>query len=97
MSERMHGMSDELLVITTLTAQPTLTSTERLELLKRLRALSIRAQSLDNGVTNYSVINRYMGAFIYDVGIAEKFANKTPPNYVPANRLINSCISCHST
>lgn len=48
-------------------------------------------------ITNYSVINRYMGAFLYDVGLAKEFADRDPPNYVPANRLIKSCLSCHSS
>ena len=49
----------------------------------------------DDVVTNYSIINRYMGAFLYDVSLAKQFANREPPNYIPANRLLNSCMSCH--
>jgi hypothetical protein len=49
------------------------------------------------GLTNYSVINRYMGAFLYDVGIAREFALKSPPNLLPAERLVKSCLSCHES
>jgi hypothetical protein len=49
------------------------------------------------GLTNYSVINRYMGAFLYDVGIAREFALRSPPNLVPAGRLVKSCMSCHDS
>lgn len=48
-------------------------------------------------ITNYSVISRYMGSFIHDVQVAEEFASRNPPNYVPANRLIKSCLSCHES
>jgi len=51
----------------------------------------------DDVVTNYSVINHYMGAFLYDVALAKQFAYRDPPNYVPANRLLNSCRSCHNS
>jgi len=51
----------------------------------------------DNIVTNYSVVNRYMGAFLYDVNLAKEFANRKPANYVPAHRLIRSCQSCHES
>ena len=56
-----------------------------------------RGIDADNAITNWSVINRYMGAFIYDVRVAREFAADEPPNYVPANRLIRSCLSCHSS
>lgn len=49
------------------------------------------------GLTNYSVINRYMGAFLYDVGIAREFALRSPPNLMPAGRLVKSCLSCHDS
>ena len=51
----------------------------------------------DDVITNYSVINHYMGAFLYDVALAKQFAYQEPPNYVPANRLLNSCRSCHNS
>ena len=99
MSNRMKGMSAELLTITTLTSQSTLTPSEHNELLKRLQSLSLKARTIggEGVVTNYSVINQYMGAFIYDVELAKQFANMDTPNYVPANRLVKSCISCHDT
>ncbi len=48
-------------------------------------------------VTNYSVINRYMDAFIYDVNVAEQFSQRSPPNHFPAYRLVKSCLSCHDS
>ena len=51
----------------------------------------------ENEVTNYSVINRYMGAFLHDVANARSFAYRQPPNLVPAERLIKSCLSCHQS
>jgi len=48
-------------------------------------------------ITNYSVINRYMGAFLYDVTVAREFAERDPPNYVPAFRLLKSCQACHES
>jgi len=51
----------------------------------------------DDVVTNYSVINRYMGAFLYDVSVAKEFAQREQPNFVPAYRLIKSCQSCHQS
>ena len=69
------------------------------QVLAQLDAIEGIARSIDadNAVTNWSVINRYMGAFIYDVLVAREFAADEPPNYVPANRLIRSCLSCHSS
>lgn len=99
MSSRMHAMSAELLHIHINTMRSELTANEHQELLTRLRALEGMAKAIggDGVITNYSVINQYMGAFIYDVQLAQKFANKTPPNYVPANRLVKSCESCHDS
>lgn len=69
------------------------------QVLAQLDAIEGIARSIDadNAVTNWSVINRYMGAFIYDVLVAREFAADEPPNFVPANRLIRSCLSCHSS
>jgi len=51
----------------------------------------------ENKITNYSVINEYMGAFLYDVEIARGFILQNPPNYFPAGTLIKSCLSCHQS
>lgn len=48
-------------------------------------------------LTNYSVINQYMGAFLHDVGVARDFAQREPPNLVPAGRLVKSCLACHES
>lgn len=69
---------------------------------KSLAALD-RIQSIASGigggdiVTNYSVLNDYMGAFLYDVSIAKEFVVSTPPNYFPSGRLIQSCLACHQS
>lgn len=51
----------------------------------------------DQAITNYSVINRYMGSFLFDVSVARKFVQRNPPNLLPAQRLIKSCLSCHDS
>ena len=51
----------------------------------------------DDVVTNYSVINRYMGAFLYDVQLAREFALRDSPNNYPAYTLVKSCLSCHQS
>ena len=48
-------------------------------------------------VTNYSVINRYMGSFLYDVHLARQFSLRDPPNHYPAYTLVKSCLSCHQS
>jgi len=64
--------------------------------LNKLERTASRLGGVDT-ITNYSVINRYMGAFLYDVRLAREFAEREPPNFVPAFRLINSCQSCHES
>jgi len=51
----------------------------------------------EDTITNYSVISRYMGAFLYDVRLAREFAERDPPNFLPAFRLVHSCQSCHES
>lgn len=69
------------------------------EVLDSLDRIKLIAEGIGGAgvVTNYSVINRYMGAFLYDVNIAREFAERTPPNYFPAYSLIKSCLSCHDS
>jgi len=64
--------------------------------LDKLERTASRLGGVDT-ITNYSVINRYMGAFLYDVRLAREFAEREPPNYEPAFRLIRSCQSCHES
>lgn len=73
--------------------------TKRDQVIPLLDQIEVVAGTLGGGpvVTNYSVINRYMGAFLYDVSIARRFANSEPPNLVPAGRLVKSCLSCHDS
>lgn len=70
---------------------------QRERIIPLLNNIESVASGLGGGpvVTNYSVINYYMGAFLYDVSVAREFVNKNPPNIVPASRLINSCLACH--
>lgn len=64
--------------------------------LNKLERTASRLGGVDT-ITNYSVINRYMGAFLYDVRLAREFAEREPPNFEPAFRLIRSCQSCHES
>ena len=45
----------------------------------------------------WSVMDRYLGAFLYDVSIARMFATREPANLVPSARLVNSCLACHTS
>jgi hypothetical protein len=78
-------------------AEETTLHIQRDRIIPLLNNIASVASGLGGGqvVTNYSVINYYMGAFLYDVSVALKFAYKNPPNIVPAGRLINSCLACH--
>lgn len=72
---------------------------QRKRILPQLDDIKTIAGNLDGdgAVTNYSVINRYMGSFLFDVDVARQFAQRDPPNLIPAQQLINSCLSCHES
>lgn len=72
---------------------------QREQVLPLLEQIEVFATELDNSnfTARYPVVNRYMSAFIDDVGVARQFVNRTPPNLVPAKRLILSCLSCHDS
>ena len=94
----MLNLSDSIREIADITMDKDITLLmQRSRILPLLDNIEGVAGGLGGGpvVTNYSVINYYMGAFLYDVSIARKFANREPPNIVPAGRLINSCLACH--
>jgi hypothetical protein len=96
----MQTMADRLSAVAFVTLNAELTpEQQRAEILPLLDSIKTIAASIDgdDAVTNYSVVNRYMGAFLYDVGLARKFASREPPNLIPAQRLIKSCLSCHES
>jgi hypothetical protein len=96
----MQQMADQLGAMATTIVDTQLTNMERrtrvLPMLARIESI---AQGIEQGevITNYSVVDRYMGAFLYDVNVAQEFVLRTPPNLVPAGRLIKSCMSCHDS
>lgn len=96
----MRAMSDRLAGIAIVSLDQSLTDAQRrqriLPLLNDIEAIAEGVKG-EGVVTNYSVINRYMGSFLYDVANARAFANRQPPNLVPAQRLVNSCLSCHQS
>ncbi len=71
-------------------------STDVLASLDRIEAIASGLGG-EGVVTNYSVINRYMGAFLYDIQIAREFALRDPPNHFPSYTLVKSCLSCHQS
>jgi hypothetical protein len=96
----MQTMADSLGVLAELYFKTEVTDAQRHDIVhKELNTIERIASGIGGGeiITNYSVINRYMGAFLYDVNLAREFANRNPPNFVPANRLMNSCLSCHAS
>ncbi len=94
----MRTMAASLGVLAELYFNASVTEADRLEIvqteLDKIKRIATNIRGADV-ITNYSVINRYMGAFLYAVDLAKQFADRDPPNYVPANRLLNSCKSCH--
>lgn len=96
----MGAMSQEMLTLLQLNADTDRQEPQSQQLaLNKLNNIKSIASNIggDGVITNYSVINRYMGAFLYDVGVAQDFVLKTPPNYFPAASLIKSCMSCHDS
>ncbi len=96
----MGAMSQELLTLLRLNANSDRPEPQSQQLaLDTLNNIKSIASSIggDDVITNYSVINRYMGAFLYDVGVAQDFVQMEPPNYFPAASLIKSCMSCHDS
>lgn len=96
----MKLMGAELRILLDIYLGDNLPEPERNETtLASLNKIDSIAEGLGGGdkITNYSVINDYMGAFLYDVGIAKDFATRNPPNYFPSGTLIKSCLSCHES
>ena len=94
-------MADELAHIALIILDDKPSGAERrqqiLPMLDRIEIIAATLAGEDEVVTNYSVINHYMGAFLYDVGVARQFAQREPANLIPAGRLIKSCMSCHES
>ena len=96
----MKAMADRVGGIAIVSLDQTLTDEQRRQkILPLLDGIEVIARAVkgEGVVTNYSLINRYMGSFLYDVANARDFANRQPPNLVPAQRLIKSCLSCHQS
>jgi hypothetical protein len=96
----MQGMANRIVVLTELSmTEDNPGAADRNEILLELNRIQQIARGLrgESEVTNYSVINRYMGSFLYDIEVAKQFAKHDPPNFVPANRLVKSCLSCHQS
>ena len=96
----MRAMGDRIGGVAIVSLDQSLNDEQRrqriLPLLNEIEEIA-RGVKSEGVVTNYSVINRYMGSFLYDVANARQFANRQPPNLVPAQRLIKSCLSCHQS
>jgi len=100
LSSGMQSMADRIRSIATVSLNMDMSDDDQRDIIvPLLDGIEHIAADLDgeNSVTNYSVINRYMGAFLYDVGLAREFALRDPPNLVPSQRLIKSCLSCHES
>ncbi len=100
LSVDMQAMSERIAGIAIVSLDGSMSDEQRRQkILPLLNGIEVIAQGVkgEGVVTNYSVINRYMGSFLYDVANARNFANRQPPNLVPAERLINSCLSCHQS
>jgi|GEM_PF-2805843 len=98
--DEMRKMAAELRVLVDVNLDTSQIEPQRNQkALAALERLNTIADGLggEGKITNYSVINDYMGAFLYDVAVAEEFARRTPPNYFPAGSLIKSCLSCHQS
>ena len=97
----MQLMANQLVELETILRNEESSDTVRkgqiISILARLEAIAGTLRGGDEVVTNYSVINHYMGAFLYDVGVARQFALREPANLVPAGRLVKSCLSCHQS
>ena len=96
----MQRMANRIIVLTEMSmAEENPGTASRNDVLLELNRIQQIARGLrgDEEVTNYSVINRYMGSFLYDVEVAKQFAKRDPPNFVPSNRLVKSCLSCHQS
>lgn len=96
----MKDMSDRIAGIAIVSLDNSLSAEQRRQrILPLLDGIEKIAEGVkgEGVVTNFSVINRYMGSFLYDVANAREFANRQPPNLVPAERLIKSCLSCHQS
>ncbi len=96
----MRLMAEELATLSNLSLDTSRTEESKTaDVLAGLERIEAIASDLggDDVVTNYSVINRYMGAFLYDVQLAREFALRDPPNHFPASTLVKSCLSCHQS
>jgi hypothetical protein len=96
----MQAMANQLgyIAITSLDGSLSIDE-QQMRIVPRLERIGQIALDIDgNGaVTNYSVINRYMSSFLYDVSLAHDMATRQPANLLPAQRLIQKCQTCHQS
>lgn len=100
LSVNMQAMADRISVLSLIALDDDMSlQQKRDKVVPLLNSINLIASELDHdgAVTNFSVINQYMGAFLYDVALARRFASAEPPNLVPSQRLIKSCLSCHES
>jgi len=100
LSQGMQRMAEKVSLLALFSLDSDMsTEQKRMMILPLLNNIESIASDIngDGAVTNYSVINRYMGSFLYDVSLAREFANRQPPNLFPAQRLIKSCMACHES
>ncbi|NND91858.1 MAG: hypothetical protein HKN42_13440 [Granulosicoccus sp.] len=96
----MQGMADRIAVLSLFTLDHEMPATQKRDkIVALLDSIELIAADLNRGgeTTNYSVVDRYMGSFLYDVTTARRFAQRDPPNFVPSQRLVRSCLSCHES
>lgn len=94
----MQRMAKRIVVLTEMSmAEDSRGTASRNEVLLELNRIQQIARGLrgDEEIPSYSVINRYMGSFLYDIEVAKQFAKRDPPFFVPSNRLVKSYLSCH--
>lgn len=99
LSINMQAMADRITVLSLVALDNQLSLAQRRDkVVPLLNSIELIAAELDHdgAVTNYSVINRYMGAFLHDVAVARRLAYGDPPDLMPAQRLIKSCLACHA-
>ncbi len=100
LSTHMQDMATRLAVISFIALDTSLTiehrSAQVIPLLDSIQSIAAGIDD-DGATTNYSAINRYMSDFLFDVGLAQEFARRKPPNLFPAQRLVKSCMSCHES
>lgn len=96
--EDMRAMTISVRKLLVLDAQSEVSEEERhRQVMRELDNLegTARVVQEDGEISNYSLLNPYLGSFLHDISMAREFALQSPPNYQPATWLIKSCLFCH--